>query len=238
MSTLSDLLIATQKYQVTIPSTQKKTAFRPFLVKEEKILLLAQEGNDPDNMVMALQSLVESCVDGIEDASSLPLFDIEYLFLKIRAKSVGEVVNPIIVCPETGEEIEISINLSEIDVKHTKEHKKKVKISDDLIIEMKYPSLGLLKERGTGIDYTSPSSFYDLIADCIGKIQTKEETIDAKQHTRDEIVSFVDNMTKEQFEKLLDFFITSPRVEHSVKYTASDGKEREVVLSGLSDFFG
>ena len=151
---------------------------------------------------------------------------------------MGEVVTPIIVCPETEEEIEISINLSEIEVKKTDGHKNKIKINDELIIEMKYPTLSLLKERGTGIDYTSPSSFYDLIADCIEKIQTKKETLSINEYSRDEIVSFVDNMTKEQFEKLLDFFITSPRVEHIAKYTASDGKEREVVLSGLSDFFG
>mgnify|MGYP001262429546 CR=1 FL=1 len=238
MNSLSDLLIATPKYQITIPSTKTKTSFRPFLVKEEKILLLAQEGNDPDNMVMALQSLVESCVDDIDDASSLPLFDIEFLFLRIRGKSVGEMVQPIIVCPETGEEIEISVNLSDITVKHTEGHTDKIKISDDLIVHMKYPSLALLKERNTGIDYTSPSSFYDLISDCISKIETKEETIDTTTYSREELVSFVDNMTKQQFEKLLEFFVTSPRVEHIVKYTASDEVEREVVLSGLSDFFG
>ena len=238
MSSLSDLLIATPKYQITIPSTNQKTAFRPFLVKEEKILLLAQEGNDPDNMVMALQSLVESCVDGIEDASNLPLFDIEFLFLRIRAKSVSEEVRPIIVCPETGEEVEITINLSNINVKTTKEHTNKIKISDDLIVHMRYPSLALLKERSTGIDYTSPSSFYDLIADCIGKIENREETIDTTGYSKEELTDFVDNMTKEQFEKLLDFFVTSPRVEHTAKYTTSDGVEREVVLSGLSDFFG
>tara|TARA_R100001082_G_C4327596_1_gene144104 strand:+ start:76 stop:792 length:717 start_codon:yes stop_codon:yes gene_type:complete len=238
MSTLSDLLIATPKYQITIPSTKEKTSFRPFLVKEEKILLLAQEGNDPDNMVMALQSLIESCVDGIDDASKMPLFDIEFLFLRIRAKSVSEEVNPIIICPETGEEIEIKVNLSNIEIKHTDGHTNKIKITDDLNVYMKYPSLALLKERSTGIDYTSPSSFYDLIADCIEKIETKEETIDTKGYSREELTNFVDNMTKEQFEKLLDFFVTSPRVEHIVKYRASDEVEREVVLSGLSDFFG
>ena len=238
MNSLSDLLIATPKYQITIPSTKEKTSFRPFLVKEEKVLLLAQEGNDPDNMVMALQSLIESCVDGINDASTMPLFDIEFLFLRIRAKSVGEEVRPIIICPVTGEEIEITINISEIDVKKTKEHTNKIKISDDLIVYMKYPSLALLKERSTGIDYNSPSSFYDLISDCIEKIETKEETIETKGYSKDELVSFVDNMTKQQFEKLLEFFVTSPRVEHIVKYTASDDVEREVVLSGLSDFFG
>lgn len=238
MSSLSDLLIATPKYQITIPSTKERTAFRPFLVKEEKILLLAQENNEPDNMVMALQSLVESCVDGVEDASILPLFDIEFLFLKIRAKSVGEEVKPIILCPETGEEIEITINLSDITVKETKGHTNKIKVTEDLNVYMRYPSLALLKERNTGIDYTSPSSFYDLIADCIEKIETKEETIDTKGYSKEELTNFVDNMTKDQFEKLLDFFVTSPRVEHVQKYTTSDGVEREVVLSGLSDFFG
>jgi len=219
MTTLSDLLIATPKYQVTIPSSGKKTAFRPFLVKEEKILLLAQEGNDPD-------------------ASVLPLFDIEYLFLRIRGKSVGEEVKPIIICPETGEEVEILINLSDVDVVKTRGHKQKIKLTDDLVVEMKYPTLGLLKQRSAGIDYTSPSSFYDLISDCIDKIKTKDETMNASEHSREELTSFVDNMTKDQFEKLLDFFTTAPKIEHRVKYTTSDGEEREVLLSGLSDFFG
>ena len=238
MNSLSDLLTATPKYQITIPSSKTRTSFRPFLVKEEKILLLAQEGNDPDNMVMALQSLIESCVDGVDDASSLPLFDIEFMFLRIRAKSVGEIVKPIIICPETKEEIEIEVNISEINVKHTEGHTNKIKIADGLVVYMKYPSLGLLKERSSGIDYASPSSFYDLISDCIEKIETKEEIIDTKTYSKDELVEFVDNMTKEQFEKLLDFFVTSPRVEHVAKYTTSDDVEREVVLSGLSDFFG
>lgn len=239
MNKLSSLLQANiPKYEVTIPSTNKKTTFRPFLVKEEKVLLLAQESEDNSNMLVAIKNIIESCVDKIDSAGSLPLFDIEYLFLQIRAKSVGESIEPTIICPFTGENISITVLIPEIEITKSKKHTKKIKISNDIVLTMNYPSLDILSNRDKMLDYENPSSFYDVVIDCISSIQTKEEIIDVNTLEKEEISDFVDNMSKDQFEKIIDFFFTSPRVEHKVSYTTSDDVEREVVLSGLSDFFG
>jgi len=239
MNKLSNLLLANiPKYELIIPSTGKKTTFRPFLVKEEKILLLAQESNSDSDIILAIKNIIESCVDDIDNVGNMPLFDIEYIFLQIRAKSVGEIIEPTIICSETDENISVSVPIPDIQIKTTKNHKKKIKISDEFIVSLKYPSLNNINENNTSMDFNDPSTFYDIIADCIEKIQTKDETIDVTTLPKKEISDFIDNLTTKQFENLLDFFLTSPRIEHTVSYTTSDGVEREVVLSGLSDFFG
>ena len=227
----------TPTYPVTIPSTGKNTTFRPFLVKEEKILLMAQESNNDFEILQAIKDIVESCVEGIEKAENYPLFDVEYLFIQLRAKSVGEIVEPILVCPETEENIPLKINLTEVNITENKDHKNTIQIADNIIVKMRYPSIKILQQRGENIDYTNPSSFYDLIADCVDSIQTKEENISATDISKEELEEFIDCMTKEQFNLLLNFFITSPRLEYEGKYVTSDGKERTYVLSGLGDFF-
>jgi len=238
MNTLSNLLTANiPTYTTSIPSTNEKTNFRPFLVKEEKILLLAQGTGNNSEVLNAIKNILEVCFDGIDDASSMPLFDVEYLFLKLRSKSVSEKVNPKIICPFTEEEIELDINLDEIEIKGELANTT-VDISDTVKLKLKYPTLRTLMNQSEGIDYNDPSSLYSLVVSCIEKIMTKEETIDATQVSLEEISSFVDSMTRTQFEKVLDFFLDSPRVEKKVPYTTSDGTVREVVLSGLSDFFG
>ena len=238
MNKLASLIAEkTPIYPVTIPSTGKKTTFRPFFVKEEKILLMAQESHNDTEILLAIKDIIESCVDGIKDAENLPLFDIEYLFVQLRAKSVGEVVEPILVCPDTEENIPLKVNLTEVTIINDKNHNDKIKIADGIIVKMKYPSISILEKRGAVIDYSNPSSFYDLIVDCIETIQTKDESILSEELMREELEEFVDSMTKEQFNLLLDFFITSPRLEHEVEYTASDGEKRTFVLSGLGDFF-
>lgn len=239
MSTLSNLLLASiPKYELTIPSTNKKTTYRPFLVKEEKILLLAQESNNDSDMVLAIKNIIKSCVDDIDDVGNMPLFDIEYIFLQIRAKSVGEIVEPTIICPETDETISVSVIIPDIEVTKNKHHKQKIKINDDIIVTLKYPSLNIISKNDTSMDYTNPSTFYNIVGDCIDKIQTKDEIIEASTLPEEEISDFIDNLTTDQFENLLDFFLTCPKVEHTVSYTTSDEVERQVVLSGLSDFFG
>ena len=239
MNRLSNLLVSDiPKYEVVLPSSGDKKSFRPFLVKEEKILLLAQQSEDDSSMIRAIKNIIESCVDDIEDAGSLPLFDVEYIFLQIRAKSVGEGIEPTIVCPVTEESIQVKILIPNIKITKNENHTNEIKISKEIILKMRYPSLNDLDKRDGVIDYEDPSSFYDLISDCIISIQTSSGIVDTSTLPREEILEFVDNMTKVQFEKLLDFFLTSPKVEHRVLYTASDDIERDVVLSGLSDFFG
>ncbi len=239
MNKLSNLLLTSiPRYRINIPSSGKSTTFRPFLVKEEKILLLAQESATESDMMLAIQNIIENCVDDISDVDNMPLFDIEYLFLQIRSKSVSELIEPTIVCPETGEQVSILIEIPDIKITKPKNHNNKIKIKEDVIVTMKYPSISTLNKSNNSLDYTNPSSFYNIITECIISIQTKEEIIDATTLPSAEISDFVDTMTTSQFEKLLDFFLTSPRIEHTVKYTTSDGVEREVVLYGLTDFFG
>jgi len=238
MNTLSDLLVSTiPQYEATIPSTGKKVNFRPFLVKEEKVLLIAQSTGNNQQVLDAIKNIIESCFEDITDARSLPLFDVEYLFLKLRSKSVGEVVNPSIICPFTEEKIELSINLDEIEVTGNIKKQNKIKIKDKLILKMSYPSLKTLS-LSKDVDYNSPESIYDLIINCIDEVITEDEVINAKELPREEVSSFVDNMTKHQFGKLIDFITNIPRLKHTEKYKTSDGIEREVVLSSLSDFFG
>jgi hypothetical protein len=237
MNTLSDLLLAKiPKYELTIPSTKKKMSFRPFLVKEEKVLLIAQETGTYKDMLKAIGDVIESCVDGITDAGNLPIFDAEYIFLRLRAKSVSESTSPNIICPETGEEISLSINLMDVEPTSNKNHKQKIKIDDDISITMKYPTLRMIKDKEEDIDYNDPESFYNLITECVGKIETKEENIDVSTLPKEEVEEFIGNMNNQQFEKILDFFITAPSIQHTEKYTTSDGEEREVVLQGMSDF--
>ena len=239
MNRLSNLLVSDiPKYEVVLPSSGDKKIFRPFLVKEEKILLLAQQSEEDSSIIRAIKNIIESCVDDIEDAGSLPLFDVEYIFLQIRGKSVGEAIEPIIICPVTEENIPVNILIPEIEVTTTKGHTKEIEISKEIILKMRYPTLDDLDKRDGVIDYEDPSSFYDLISDCIVSIQTKSELINSSTIPKQEISEFIDNMTKKQFEKILDFFLTSPKIEHKVLYTASDDVEREVILSGLSAFFG
>lgn len=239
MTRLSNLLAEkTPKYELKIPSSGRKVEYRPFLVKEEKILLIAQESKNNEEILLAIRNIIESCVDDIGDVDDIPLFDVEYIFLRIRAKSAGEIVMPIIVCPETGEHISLEINLLEIEPTKDEEHTNEIKIADDVIIKMKYPTLGLLRERNSMIDITNSSTFYDLIVDCIEEIHTSKEVISTQETSKDELESFVDSMNKSQFNLLLDFFLTSPRLEHTAKYTPSDDVERSVTLSGLGDFFG
>lgn len=237
MTTLSSILKSNvPRYTIKQPSTKKNIEFRPFLVKEEKVLLQAQEtSGDETSILIAIKGVIESCFDSISNAGNLPIFDIEYMFINLRAKSVGEMVNPSIVCPYTGEEVNISINLAAIEVKTHKNHTNKIELDKNILVTMSYPSINILADRK--IDYDDPLSFYDLIVDCIEEIETEEETIRTSELSRNEIQDFVDNMTKSQFDKVLDFFLTAPKLEHIVEYKTSDGETRKVVLSGLSDFF-
>jgi|TARA_R110000824_G_scaffold25365_2_gene88447 hypothetical protein len=239
MSSLSDLLSSkTPKYTMEIPSTKKNATYRPFLVKEEKVLLLAQTSENHSEILLAVKNIIESCVDDIGDVSDIPIFDVEYIFINLRAKSVGEIVEPVIVCPKTNEKVTLEINLMDIGIKENKNHKNKIQIDENIILEMGYPSISIIQKTESDIDYTDPDSFYNLISMCIKKVHTAEETIETSLLPEHEVNDFIDNMNRDQFEKVLDFFLTSPRLEYEAEYTTSDDVQRTVVLSGLSDFFG
>jgi hypothetical protein len=234
---LSDILKSTTpKYHDIVPSTGKKIWYRPFLVKEEKILLIAQEMGGDGGIMKAVKEVVESCFEGLGDASKIPIFDLEYLFIKLRAKSVQEIAIPILICPVTSEEIQLKINLQEIKVVEDKKHSNKIKLSDDIVIGMKYPSISIFLENN--IESMELMDFYELAINCIDYIETKEEKIDCSSIEKNELKEFVDNMTKQQFDKIIDFFATMPKLEKTVNYKTSDGEDRSIVLRGIKDFFG
>jgi len=234
---LSDILKSTTpKYHDIVPSTRKKIWYRPFLVKEEKILLIAQEMGGDGGIMKAVKEVVESCFEGLGDASKIPIFDLEYLFIKLRAKSVQEIAIPILICPVTSEEIQLKINLQEIKIVEDKNHSNKIKLSDDIVIGMKYPSISIFLENN--IESMELMDFYELAINCIDYIETKEEKIDCSSIEKNELKQFVDNMTKQQFDKIIDFFATMPKLEKTVNYKTSDGENRSIVLRGIKDFFG
>jgi hypothetical protein len=233
---LSELLQSSlPKFSEVIPSSGKKISFRPFLVKEEKMLLMAQETGGEHGILFGIRDVVQACYEGIPDASKIPFFDLEYLFIKLRSKSVGEVAYPILICPVTGEQVKLDINLNDIKIKKTKNHSNKIKISDNILIGMKYPSVSLLIEHDINSENTK--DFYEMAISCIDYIETNEEKIEAQKYNREEIKSFVDNMTKQQFDKIIEFFVTMPKIEEEVNYTTSDGITRSITLKGIKDFF-
>lgn len=233
---LTDLIKGTlPKYSEIIPSTNKKIWFRPFLVKEEKVLLMVQETGSEKEILKAIKEIVENCYS-IKDAGDIPIFDLEYLFLKLRSKSVSEIVEPILICPNTSEKIKLTIDLDKIKVKTFKKHTNKIKLSDDIYISMKYPTLNMFIEKETSD--MSLMDFYELAVNCVDFIETRNERIECDGKEKNEIKEFIDNLTKEQFDGIIDFFATMPRIEQEIEYETSDKVKRKVVLRGIRDFFG
>jgi hypothetical protein len=235
MSIVEMLKEATPKYELTLPSTGEKKFFRPFLVKEEKILLMAKESSDELTVMRAVRDLIESCVD-IENTEHLPMFDIEYMYLQLRAKSIGEIVTPTYIFPDSDEEFELEINIDDIKVEFDKKHKKEVKITNDIVCTMSYPTIAMLEEIQNS-DGGESIPLFNLIVHCIDEITTKEETLNKNALSITELSEFVRNFTKDQYEKMVNFFATSPKLEYKDTIKTKDGKEREIVLKGLLDFF-
>ena len=237
MSIVDILKASTPKYELALPSTGELKNFRPFLVKEEKILLMAKESTDEIQVIHAVQELIESCVEDIENVSELPMVDIEFMYLQLRAKSIGETVKPTFTCPETKEKIHTVIDIDDIQIIESKNHTKEIHISDDLILVMKYPTISVMEQLNRQNKKTNQVPLYNLIINTIDKIETKDETIDADIISSQEKEDFVGNLTKNQYEKIINFYATSPKLEYTVNYKTKDGKSRKFTLKGLLDFF-
>ena len=233
--------IATPTYELTLPSTKKKIKYRPFLVKEEKLLVLALESDDSKQITNAIKAVLKSCIEtrGVK-VETLPTFDIEYLFLNIRGKSVGEEVEVNIIAPDDGvTEIPISIQLDEIQVKEGEGHEKMIKLDDSLMMEMKYPSLDEFIKNNFDIkgDVDIDKSF-ELIGSCIDKIFSEEEVWSTADCTKKEITSFLEQMNSVQFKQIEKFFETMPKLSYQVEVTNPKTEVKStVVLEGLSSFF-
>jgi len=233
--------ISTPTYELELPSTGQTIKYRPFLVKEEKLLVLALESEDTKQITNAIKTVIKNCIEtkGIK-VETLPTFDIEFLFLNIRGKSVGEDIEVNIICPDDGETtVPIAINVDDINVQKNPEHNNKIKLDDSIMMEMKYPSLDQFIKSNFDLsaDNTVDQSF-ELIASCIGKIFTEEEVWVAEDVTKKEMIEFLDQMNTSQFKQIEKFFETMPKLSHTVKVLNPKTKvESEVVLEGLSSFF-
>lgn len=222
-------------YNLTVPSTKQRIKYRPFVVKEEKILLLALESEDDAQIADALKNIVSSCVTTKDfDFNKLASFDVEYIFLNIRAKSVGEIIELFLTCPDDNEtEVKVNINVDDIKVKFDKGHSKTVKISDDLWVDLKYPSIDTFLGPQNDLDDT-----FTFIAKSIEKIYNEEDVWDDSTTTVDEFVSFLENMSSKQFNDVQNFFQTMPSLKHEVKIKNPNTKvESSYVIEGLANFF-
>lgn len=236
--------ISTPHYELILPSTKQKIKYRPFLVKEEKLLVLAMETEDTKEITNAVKQVIKNCIESPKNikVENLPTFDIEYLFLNIRAKSVGEVVDINIICPDDGTtEVPVSISINEINVLVDDAHDNKIKLDDHLMMEMKYPSLEQFIKNNFDINQDSANvdQSFELIASCIDKIYNEEEVWDSSDVSKKELVDFLDQMNSIQFKQIEKFFETMPKLAHTMKIkNPNTGVESEVVLEGLSSFFG
>ena len=233
--------IAAPTYELELPSTGELIQFRPFLVKEEKLLVIAMESEDTKQITNALKSVIKNCIltKGIK-IETLPTFDIEYLFLNIRGKSVGEELDVNIICPDDGKtEVSVLINLEDIEVQKNDEHDKKIKVDDNIMIEMKYPSLDqFIKNNFDFNKRNAMDQSFELIASCIGTIFTEDEAWSTADCSKKEVTEFLESMNSSQFKGIEKFFETMPKLSHKVSVKNPKTKvESEVVLEGLASFF-
>lgn len=227
------------RYTISQPSTDKLLTYRPFTVKEEKSLLVAKDTGSYVDFLSTISTIVDGCYSNsntIINSLKLPIFDVEYMFLKLREKSISETVNISFTCPATNERIKnIEVRLDQITVKK-QENSKNIKISNDIIVNMRYPTYEFLIESAARNENGNVDLF-EMVLYSIDSIETPDEIIQHDSMTSDFLKEFIDNLTREQYELILNFFVKLPKIEHEVKYLTQDGVERKIVLKGIRDFF-
>ena len=233
--------ISTPTYELEIPSSGKKIKYRPFLVKEEKILIIAMETEDNKHIAGAVKDVISSCIltRGVK-VDQLSTFDIEYLFLNIRGKSVGEDVEVLITCPDDNTtQVPTLINLDEIQVQISEEHSKDIDLGNDMTLRMKYPSMSeFIKSNFSTTETIGVDDTFDLISSCIEQVYTEEESWSASDCTKKELREFLEQLSSKQFKEIEKFFDTMPKLSHKLKVkNPNTGVESEVVLEGLTSFF-
>ena len=232
--------INTPTYELVIPSTGKKTRYRPFLVREEKILILALESEDMSQITNAIVEIMSACIltKGIK-VLELSTFDIEYIFLNIRSKSVGEVLEVNVTCPDDGEtKVSMEINIDDIKVQKDKTHTNLIKLYESLSMKMRYPSIEQFVENNFEVRKQNVDQSLDMITSCIDQVYTEEEAWAASDCTKDELKEFIEQMNTKQFKEIEKFFTTMPKLSHTVKVQNPETKVKsDVVLEGLASFF-
>ena len=232
--------IVTPSYELNLPSTGKKIKYRPFLVKEEKILILAIESNSMKDISRAIKDVLKSCIltKGVK-IDELPTFDIEYLFLNIRSRSIGESIDLVITCPDDNEtKVNKQIYIDEIEVKTNEDHNPDIKLDDTYTMRLKYPSLDQFIDENFNFDEAKDNSF-DIISSCIEMVYSDEEAWEAKDCTKKELLEFVERLNSSQFKEVEKFFDTMPRISHDIEVENPNTKVKSTVkLEGLASFFG
>ena len=235
-------VLESNTFELTLPSSDVKVKYRPFLVKEEKILLQAMESKEQKQIVQALKDIVSVCTFGQLNVDDLPTFDLEYVFLQIRSKSVGEVVNLKILCPDTKKDYaEVEVDLSKVDVHVDDEHRNKIMVDEEkkIGVLMKYPTINSVDPT---IDYSKEAStktLFGVIADGVYQIFEGEKVHMAKDYSREELDKFIESLDSKSFKKIQRFYETMPKLMHEIDVTNPKTKvTSKITLSGLSDFFG
>ena len=234
--------ISTPTYELTLPSSGKKIKYRPFLVREEKVLIMALESEDTKQITNSVIDILNSCIlsKGIK-LEALATFDIEYLFLNIRSKSVGETIDVNIVCPDDNKtQVAVTVDVDSIKIKKDRKHKNVIKLDDNLSLKLKYPSMTQFIDSNfeSKIDESEVKSTLDMIISCIDVIFNEEESWPASESTPKELEDFVDQLNTKQFKLIEDFFATMPKLTHTIKVkNPNTGVESDVKLEGLAAFF-
>ena len=233
--------IATPTYELELPSSGKTISYRPFLVKEEKLLVIALESEDTKQITTAIKAVIKACIKskGVK-VEALPTFDIEYLFLNIRGKSVGEELDVNIICPDDEKtQVKVQINLDDIKCHHTEGHTNKIELEGGLMMEMKYPSLDqFIKSNFDMNEKNQMDQSFDLIASCIDKVYSEEEVWATEDCTKKELKEFLESMNSAQFKGIEKFFESMPKLSHTIKVTNPETEiDSDVTLEGLAAFF-
>ncbi len=233
--------IVTPTFELNLPSNGKKIKYRPFLVKEEKILILAIESNSMKDISRAIKDVLKNCIlTKNVKVDELPTFDIEYLFLNIRSRSIGESIELIVTCPDDGEtKVQTKIYIDEIEVKKDENHSLDIKLDSTYTMRLKYPSLDQFIDDNFNFDDVTKDNSFDIIASCIDIVFSDEEAWEAKDCTKKELIDFVERLDSNQFKQIETFFDTMPKLSHQIEVENPKTKVKStVMLEGLASFFG
>ena len=222
-------------FELELPSTREAVKYRPFTVKEEKILLVAQESNDAQQELMAVKQVVNNCLID-KDVSELAMFDLEYVLLYLRARSVNNLINFSVRDEDTAERVDLEIDIDDVKVVHNPEHTNEIAINDDYRLFLKYPTIDEFAQLTT-LDQNDPLTDYIMLTSCIDYVASEDEVHYFKEYGREEIDEFMDNLTAKSIKSITAFFETMPKLRHEVSYTNSEGNEKVFVVEGMQTFF-
>ena len=232
--------INTPEYTLNVPSTDEEITYRPFLVKEEKVLLIAQETGTEKSIYQAIKNLIKNCCFGKVDVDKLPMFDIEYIFLQIRAKSVGETSTLEVTCPDDEEtKVKVEVDLTTLKVEMDEKHSPRIQLTDDIGLLMQYPNLGDVLAMGVKEEKTTTiDKMFSMMQDCMYQIWQGEETFEATDYSNKDKKDFLESLNHEQFEKIQSFFDTMPTIKYVTEVTNPKTKvTSEVTIEGMNSFF-